>query len=125
MRRAFREGGHGWKLPSTTQSLLPQSIGGDNPLTLIGTLTDLELRLIACYRKEEGWNHEHKRRPFYRDGFFYCLEGLGFFVGSYSGYVRFFEFYVRIFEVYVRFSNIYERIPKLFVRIQKIRLTSP
>jgi len=51
-------------------TLLPWSISGDNPLTSIGTLTDLELRLIRNYRKEEGWNHEHTRRPFHRDGAF-------------------------------------------------------
>ena len=60
----YREGNHGWKFPSTTQTLLPWSISRENLLTLIGTLTDLELRLIMIYRKEEGWNHEHTRRPF-------------------------------------------------------------
>ncbi|KGR76809.1 hypothetical protein CD33_05060 [Ureibacillus sinduriensis BLB-1 = JCM 15800] len=59
-----------------TLALLPLSIGGDNPLTLFGTLTDLELRLITCYRKEEGWNHEHTRRPFHRDGAFFIGKSL-------------------------------------------------
>ncbi|RKQ20069.1 hypothetical protein D8M03_00530 [Lysinibacillus endophyticus] len=54
------------------QTLLPLSFSGDNPLTFIGTLTDLELRLKPfVFRKEEGWNHEHTRRPFHRDGAFY------------------------------------------------------
>lgn len=59
-----------------TLALLPLSISGDNPLTSFGALTDLELRLIICYRKEEGWNHEHTRRPFHRDGAFFYWEKL-------------------------------------------------
>ncbi len=63
VNRAFREGSLGCKLPSTTQPLLPWSSCEDNLQASISTLTDREL-LIATCEKEEGWNHEHTRRPF-------------------------------------------------------------
>lgn len=64
MQRLIREGSLGWKLPSTTHTLLPLSSDGANPSTFISTLTDLELRSESTLWKEEGWNHEHTRRPF-------------------------------------------------------------
>lgn len=53
------------------KSLLPRSISGENPLTVIGTLHRPRAS-SEFFRKEEGWNHEHTRRPFTRDGAFLC-----------------------------------------------------
>lgn len=49
--------------PVRRKSLLPRSISGEYPLTVIGTLNRPRAS-SEFFRKEEGWNHEHTRRPF-------------------------------------------------------------
>ena len=52
------------------QVLLPLSSSEDNSLAFLSTLTDRELLIRLYTMKEEGWNHEHTRRPFVGRRFF-------------------------------------------------------
>ncbi|RHW33459.1 hypothetical protein D1B33_15555 [Lysinibacillus yapensis] len=56
----------------TAQSLLPWSFSGEYPLTSIGTLTDLELRLIPSIGRKKGGTTSIRVVPFIRDGAFLC-----------------------------------------------------